>query len=238
MNWGLFASLCFGISLPIMWWMKPDLSRDAQPAQGLPLTDLLPLSTPGWHVSDVPLGDTELLRTEVKRRLNYTDYVFRRYQRGEVMFDVYIARWDSGALPVWQVAAHTPDHCWTASGWICRAMKFKQELAIDGRKLLPAEWRLFVPTSGSPIHVWYWHIVDGVPYDFGNRFNDTPDLLKRFRNLLWEMRNGGPPQVFIRISASAEFAHLQGEPIFREIVHRLGALALRPKVRPRGRSAE
>jgi hypothetical protein len=189
-------------------------------------------------VSDVPLGDTELLRTEVRRRLNYTDYVFRRYQRGDVTFEVYIARWSLGALPVWQVAAHTPDHCWTSSGWHCRAMTFKQPLAIDGIELVPAEWRLFVPVSGSPIHVWYWHLVDGSPYDFGNRFNDTPDALKRFQDLLCEMRNGAPPQVFVRISSSVEMHRLKDESAFREIVHRLGVVGLHLQIPPRERTIE
>jgi hypothetical protein len=63
----------------------------------------------GWTVKNEALGPNEFIQSAVERTLNYDDYVYRIYRRGNREFSVYIAYWSAGRMPVNKVASHTPD---------------------------------------------------------------------------------------------------------------------------------
>jgi len=225
-GWSLLAVFCIALSFPFLWLRKPtEGMKTPGPEIGM-LASLLPIALSGWKVYDLPLGETELIRSEVKRRLNYSDYVFRRFERDGVYFEIYAARWDRGSIPVRMLSAHTPDNCWTSSGWRCLDMRFRQELKVDNRSIHPAEWRLFSSPSGVIVHVWFWHFVENQLYDNGARFNQSPHPLTRLRDLYLEMRKGDPAQFFVRFTSNVDFSRLCLEKDFCDLVRRLGSEGL------------
>ena len=127
----------------------------AQPR--LRLAELIARQVPDWTVVDEPIGMTEATSEAALKTLNLDDFVYRRYQRGGRSFTVYAAYWAAGKMPTRLVASHTPDRCWTENGMRCVDLKFKQTYAVQGKPLLPADWRVFVsgqdggrsPSAGS-----------------------------------------------------------------------------------------
>jgi hypothetical protein len=218
--------LCAGLLFPILWWSKPKRQSDADTSPRSPLATVLPQFVEDWSVRDLPLGDTELLRAEVKRILNYTDYVYRRFERHEIYFEVYAGRWSRGAIPVRMLSTHVPDNCWTSSGWQCHAMRFADHVELDHKVFLPAQWRKFSSPQGISVQVWYWHLVGGKLYDYGSRFNQTAHPWRRVRDTFHELREGDPAQLFVRITANVSIERLARESCFRTVMHLLGGEGL------------
>lgn len=111
------------------------------------IVDAVSRMAPGWTTREEPLGQTEIVNEAVLKTLNLDDYVYRRFQKGGHSFTVYAAYWARGRMPTRLVASHTPDRCWTENGMRCVDMRFRQEYAVGGRPLLPAEYRVF--TAGG-----------------------------------------------------------------------------------------
>jgi hypothetical protein len=196
-------------------------TRDPRIAQSVPA------ALPGWIGRDVPLGSNEFLTTEAASVLNFDEYVNREFSRNGENLGVYVAYWGDGKMPTQLVASHTPDRCWTETGWRCLAMKFKQDNTIDGVTLQPAEWRLFEPPDGGkPTYVLYWHLVEGRAYDYGNRFNAIPDPFLWWKGAVKQMLLGSREQYFIRITSSEPFENLRGDPGFADVMRSLERLGI------------
>jgi hypothetical protein len=194
------------------------------------LASLIPETVPGWKTRDVPLGSTEFLSNEVEKVLNFDEAVSREFSRGGESFGLYVVYWSAGKMPVRLVASHTPDRCWTESGWRCLAMKFKQQETLDGVPLQPAEWRLFSPpVSGPPVYVLYWHLVDGRTYDFGGRFNSIPDPMRWWKDVFQQAALGNREQYFIRLTSTQPLENLWSDPGFAAVLRSLGHLGLLSK---------
>jgi hypothetical protein len=210
----------------------PTSFRAKTKTRGPRVAQSVPAALPGWIGRDVPLGSSEFLATEAANVLNFDDYVNREFSRGGETFGVYVAYWGDGKMPTQLVASHTPDRCWTETGWRCLAMKFKQDNTIDGVTLQPAEWRVFEPPDGGkPTYVLYWHLVEGRVYDYGNRFNSIPDPFLWWKGAVKQMLLGSREQYFIRLTSSEPFGNLWGDPGFADVVRsleRLGIAANRP----------
>ena len=112
----VFGSVVLGASLILQ--LVPMPGRIG-PARAAHLKTTLPREVPGWEVDDKALGETEAVHAAVDKWLRLDDFVFRSYSRGRVHFDVYVAYWGPGKMPVQMVASHTPDRCWTENGWKC-----------------------------------------------------------------------------------------------------------------------
>ena len=141
---GLAGLLMAGVVLQFAYSL-----REEPPAQPrLRLAELIARQVPDWKVVDEPIGMTEATSEAALKTLNLDDFVYRRYQRGGRSFTVYAAYWAAGKMPTRLVASHTPDRCWTENGMRCVDLKFKQTYAVQGKPLLPADWRVFV--TGSP----------------------------------------------------------------------------------------
>ena len=191
------------------------------------LAQAVPLLTPGWSARDVPLGATEFIASEVEKVLNYDEVINREYSRAGEHLGVYVAYWRAGKMPTRFVASHTPDRCWTENGWRCLEMKFKQTETFEGDALKPAEWRLFEPPrGGSPVYVLYWHLVEGRPYDSGERFNDVPSPLLWWKDAVQQIVSGSREQYFIRLTSSAPWETLWNDPGFAEVLRGLGRLGV------------
>ncbi len=219
----IFGTLVVSAGILLQFVPKPDRTS---PGRGQHLQKSLPGEIPDWEVVDRELGESEAVRSAADKQLQLDDYVFRSYSKGPVDFEVYVAYWAPGKMPVQMVASHTPDRCWTENGWRCTHMQFAVPVQKKGFDLKPAQLRSF-ELERQNLNVLYWHLVEGEPYDYGKRFNDAPDLgkwLGGFWNGLWE---GQPEQYFIRISSPLPIKKLWSEPVFLEVMDGLSGLGLK-----------
>lgn len=196
------------------------------------LAERIPVTLPGWAGRDEPLGANEVVSTAVERTLNYDDYVFRIFRRGDTTLGVYVAYWAPGRMPIQKVASHTPDRCWTENGWRCLEMKHGVAVAATGGDLLPAQWRIFEPPSAAQSHkehVLYWHLVGDRLYDYGERFNAKPRAIDWWRDTVAYATSGSDAQYFIRLTSNRPFEQLEGDPGWQEVLAALGKLGLAAK---------
>ena len=227
---GAGVLLLAGVAL--QWLQVRDVKEGdrTMPIAGIKLKERLPLNLDAWSGRDEPLGPNEVTRTAVERTLNYDDFVFRIFKRGDREIGVYLAYWSAGRMPLQKVASHTPDRCWTENGWKCDEMRFAEALGADGIHLLPAQWRRFTPPGGgTQQYVVYWHLVGDRLYDYGARFNARPDLIKWWRDTLSYAFSGSDAQYFIRVTSNAPFEQLQNEPAWKELLTVLGELGLKTR---------
>ncbi|MDP1580155.1 MAG: exosortase-associated EpsI family protein [Candidatus Didemnitutus sp.] len=196
--------------------------------QPIGLAQAMPKTLPGWVGHDEPLGPNEVVQTAVERVLNYDDYVFRVFRRGDLTLGVYVAYWAAGRMPVQKVASHTPDRCWSENGWRCLDMRFAEPVVAGELRLQPAQWRIFQPPShsGGKEYVLFWHLVGDKLHEYGDRFNDRPELVSWWRDTLAFAFSGSAPQYFIRITSNGPFERLVGEPGWTELVEALAQLGL------------
>lgn len=217
------------ILLAAVAFQSLDLIRETvQPVARTRLADVLPRGLEaGWTVVDEPLGATEAANASALKTLNLDDYVFRRYQRGSDSFTVYAAYWAPGRMPTRLVASHTPDRCWTESGMRCVDMRFQERYNIGARPLLPAEYRTFLPADASadggrgsarPIHVAYWHTVEGQLYDYGRRFNAVPSPWLWWKDTLAQAAYGSREQLFVRIASERPLETWFADPAFQAVM--------------------
>lgn len=203
-----------------------DQSSERRPVA---LATRIPSSLPGWVGRDEPLGANEVISTAVERTLNYDDYVFRVFRRGETTLGIYVAYWAPGRMPIQKVASHTPDRCWTENGWRCLEMKHGVAVAGQNVDLQPAQWRLFEPPStgqSSKEYVLFWHLVGDRIYEYGARFNATPRAIDWWRDTVAYATSGSDAQYFIRVTSNRPFDGLREEPAWHAVVASLGALGL------------
>lgn len=191
------------------------------------LTGKLPTSIAGWQARDEPLGASEAMTGQVAAVLNYDDYVYRVFTRGDVHLGLYVAYWRRDRMPVSRVTSHTPDRCWTANGWNCESMQFDEVVVLsDSRRLQPAQGRLFVSPANTQEHVLFWHLVEGKAYDFGDRFTSFTHPGKWLRDTLLYATLGSAEQYFVRLTSNRSFSELRGDPGFQEVLRALAGLGL------------
>ena len=224
-SWSLM--LPGGVLLAAVALQGMTIFRETPQPRAPHLTQTVPLALAGWSGRDVPLGANEFIAGEVEKVLNYDEVLNREYGRSGENFGVYVAYWGSGKMPTRLVASHTPDRCWTENGWRCLEMKFKEKQVFEGTALQPAEWRVFdPPRGGTPTYVMYWHLVEGRPYDYGERFNDVPDPLLWWKDAVQQALLGSREQYFIRLTSSEPLENLWNDPGFAEVLRGLGRLGL------------
>jgi hypothetical protein len=162
------------------------------------------------------------------RILNFDDYAYRIYRKGNRSIGVYVAYWAAGRMPTHKVASHTPDRCWTENGWKCDDMKFAVPVAFGGQALKPAEWRKFTPPGGGGTqYVLYWHLVGDEIYDYGERFNSRPHPIKWVRDSIAYAMKGSREQYFIRLTSDQPVENLLSDPELAPVMQMLASLGLR-----------
>ena len=196
-------------------------------ARAVKLGERMPRTLTGWSGRDEPLGPNEATRSAVESTLNYDDYVYRIFERGNQQIGVYVAYWAPGRMPLQKVASHTPDRCWTENGWRCEDMRFAEAVVAGDTRLMPAQWRRFTPPNGAAQqYVVYWHLVGDRLYDYGTRFNARPDFMKWWRDTLEYAFSGSEAQYFVRVTSDRPFEELKGDPGWDELVAALAKLGL------------
>lgn len=195
-----------------------------------PLHDIVPAAVTGWEVEDRKLGDTELVRDEVKKILRYEDAFFRTYRRGNTEVGVYVAYWKPSMIDPTDAATHSPDLCWINAGW--REESHDYEAKLDdgaGRPLKIAQLRDFSMSGGAHQEVVFWHFIGGrlSGYALG------PSTRWRTRlPVLWENQVHNwfgfrqREQFFIRISTNRSIEELKAGPLWRELIRGLAPTGL------------
>jgi hypothetical protein len=175
------------------------------------------------------LGATEAVRGAVEKTLQYNDVFYREYRSSGGVVTVYVAYWGPGAMPTQLVASHTPDRCWTSSGWTCEAMKHGVPLPNAAPVTMPGEWRIFSTNGGQRLNVQFWHLVGGATYDYGDRFNQVPSIWRWWRDAARQVVSAPPEQYFIRVTSDRPFAELAGNPGWEQLLGGLARLGLTAK---------
>lgn len=186
--------------------------------------DLLPKpeEIPEWTVEYLPIADTPEMKKAVSEMLNYDDAVFATYTRGQERVSVYIAYWTPGKMPHRLVAGHTPDVCWTLSGW--KTLEARSGVRLpDGRggRLLPVEERS-MSRDGKVEHVAFWHLLDGYPMSYGT--GGLPPWHATFTDLFSKRLNQRPEQFFIRLSGNAPLERWPTAEVYRRLCAKLKML--------------
>lgn len=224
-RWSLLGPAA-GCLLAVLLQFLPSL-RTVPPTRAPHLGTAVPLDLPGWRGREVPLGPTEFMSGEVEKVLRFDEAVSREYTKDGRSFTVYAAYWGAGKMPTQLVASHTPDRCWTENGWRCLEMKFRQQRVIGSEVLQPAEWRLFAPPRGDqPVHVMYWHLVEGVAYNYGARLNSVPDPMLWAKDAVRQALLGNREQYFIRLTSTEPLEELWDDPGFSEVLRGLAGIGL------------
>ena len=215
---GVVLCAVVGLQVYAAWTPLP------QPTLSGSLAEHLPGEISGWTVKALPLGETEAVRNQAARSLNFDDFVYHEYSRGPVRFTVYIAYWKPGKMPVRLVNAHSPDRCWTRVGWRCRAMKFEVAPETKRGDLIPGQWRIFAKEDLLQ-YVFFWHIVGKKAFSYG-RFGNRPPwsvaLIDLYRNGLNQRRE----QFFVRLSSNHSFSDLSRYKGFYTVLGHLHDLCL------------
>jgi len=160
------------------------------------------VSPEGWTVKDLPLGETEVLRSAAEKTLRYDDYIFRRYTRGAVEFTVYVAYWSPGKHPPQMIAQHTPDMCWTLNGMTCEETRFNVRKFLGGIELWPGQWRKFATPARQTVYTIFWHLVGSRPFDYGEQFYSVPHPVTYWFEALQFAVGAKRPQLFFRITSN------------------------------------
>jgi exosortase len=213
-------SACLLLSLATLGFF---CSRTAAPAREPPVPDLaalLPDSASGRRV----VTATDLYQFQGTLR---TDHLVQRAYLAEgpggvSQVTLYAAYWSPGQASVGLVGSHTPDACWPGAGWVARDVADPRvSLELPGRRLPPAEHRLFV-NRGYPQHVWYWQLYGGRPVDLGS----THSVGALLRTALRFGFRRGEPQAFIRVSSNRPWSEISREPFLSEFFSRAARLGL------------
>jgi hypothetical protein len=147
---GLLLLLATGLSL----WSGLHSTQE-RPWQTLAAR--VPMSIEGWVGVDLPLGETEAVRFQVDK-LNYHDYLYRVYRKGEREVFVYAMYWRQGDISVREMSGHTPDGCWVANGAKHAIPQETSALTVGNRQSAPAEVREFTFPNGQHVRTAWWHI--------------------------------------------------------------------------------
>jgi exosortase/archaeosortase family protein len=184
------------------------------------LAALLPEPQPGWTARTTPDLDA------YSGSLHTHDLVERVYSAGPGLdsahLTLYLAYWRPEQAPVSLVDAHTPDACWPGTGWEAEPVPVSRAaLGIAGRRLAPAECRLFAHNSFET-RVWFWHLYGGRPIVFVDPYS-APRLLA----LAWRYGFGPPEdQLFVRVSSNRPWQEVASQPILRQFLENLRPLGL------------
>lgn len=204
---------------------RDDSSREVV---SIGLAETLPKEIPGWMSRDEPLGPTENAEGAVREILNYDEYVYRVFRKGQTELGLYVAYWARGRMPTRLIQLHTPDRCWIENGWVCNKMEFHHTVKLNDLSLKPAQWRTFTaPNAYQKTHVLFWLLVSGQNYDFGERPNLIPNPFRWWGQFVKEILFGYEEHYFIRLTSNVPFDQLQGDPGFQELLSALARLGLR-----------
>jgi hypothetical protein len=204
--WAALLALLAGIAVTLF---APAGVASYSPSH--PFATLAPVAPPGWEAQDTPLAATELSAGETVRLLDFDDFFYKTYRKGNLEVRVYAAYWTPGRLDPSLVEGHIPDICWVSAGGTLVERDDSRVLAGFGHQVFrPARFRVFEFPHGRE-EVVFWHCFGGKPVRLAD-LEASPLLgrLQRFEQTLRLTGFGLAPQeqVFVRISTNRTIAEL------------------------------
>lgn len=183
----------------------------------------------GWQVTEVPLGPTEFSQQLVSQILRFDEVAFLQFRNGTREFSVYIAYWGPGKADLRTVNAHTPDTCWVNSGWQTKEKRSGFTGFGPASALPTGEYRCY-SNQGTLQHVAFWHMLAGRPVKMWRNGFPTPDFM-------WSVFRGNREalsgeQYFIRITSPRDLSEMWDDPVFIEMLRRLGKTGLASNAAP------
>lgn len=190
-----------------------------------PLRQTLPLELPGWVARDLPLAETEEMKSAVEGILQFDDHFSRSYRSGTTEVTLYIAYWRPDRMPPRLVGRHTPDRCWILNGWNCESRERAVQLHGTHGPLKPAETGTYAFKQQSRLHVAFWHLVGGEVYAYGPEQSDMIALapLKDLRTFGLNQRK---EQYFIRLASTLPLHKIWNDPGFQILLKGLEELGV------------
>lgn len=191
-------------------------SHVPQPSKGV-VTELRNARFEAWRVEEEPLGRTEFQQDQIEQVLSFDDAVLLRFdhKRLPLSFQVYVAYWQPGDASLREVGGHTPDTCWTNSGWVATDRVSKYELEGRASEVVPGEYRSFTK-QGMQLNVVFWHIAGGKNIPLMNR--GYPALRFILSDLFGPQQYAKGEQVFVRISSESSLEELWSLSVMEEII--------------------
>lgn len=163
-----------------------------------PLALRIPLRIHGWVGQECPLGETEAVRNAVEK-LNYDDYIYRVYRKGNQEVFVYAMFWRQGRISVREMSGHTPDGCWVANGARNQASVANCQYVIATKTAKPAEVRQFLFPPNDIVNVAWWHLWGGEPVDQNYAKKSALPMLSEIWRWLGQYRGKKKDQLLVRI---------------------------------------
>jgi len=220
--YGIAATLFLAAAVQIAPFLYPAIiTKEAA------LEDLISSDLPGWHMEELPLGQTEEVRNAVVGTLRFDDHLSRLYRRGNVQVGVYIAYWRPGTMPVRKVGVHTPDTCWIQNGWTCTFRESQVQKIVGNGPVKPAEYGIFEIQSVRQ-HVLFWHLVGDRIHTYEQQ--GLHSLTAAWDDTLQYGLNQRQEQFFIRVSSNVPMEEIWEDEGIQQLMNEIAALGLRPKV--------
>ncbi|HVS54035.1 MAG TPA: exosortase-associated EpsI family protein [Opitutaceae bacterium] len=221
-----FVAFVTAVALVVAIGLQFIPARDPQPGKGRHLNGVMPERIAGWESRPLALGSTEAASGDVEQILKFDDVFLREYARDGRHLTAYVAYWSAGKMPVQVVASHTPDQCWTQSGWSCERATRDVALETMRRTLQPGQGRVFRASDGQVQYLIFWHRVGDRLFDYGPRSSMIPSPWKWLREMAKQPFTAPKEQYFIRLAGDRPLAELKDDPGFDELVEALARLGL------------
>lgn len=228
--WSFRLSAVVLLSAVVILWMPSLLPNEPATLQK-PLDETIPSHLDGWRIRSLPVAESEEMKKTVENVLHFDDVIFRMYEKSGVRVQIYVAYWKPGSVPYGQAGAHTPDTCWINNGWSCTERRRAVSSGIGGIDLKPYEAGTFELT-GHTVHVIFWHLVGGRPYDYEQKGWDAGFVgyAKRLGYIIHDLKAFGlklrHEQLLVRISSETSFEELAKDKDFAKLLGSLEPLGV------------
>ena len=192
--------------------------------------DMLPKAQGAWQSTAIPMADGPSVEERVIAALRCDAAEMRSYRADGHEFSVLALHWCTGKISHRLVAVHTPDTCWTNSGWRFEEHSFAWPDATKFSLATPIQYRKFKQGAHS-VHVAFWHLSDGKVVFYHTLGLPPPSAV--LQDLLGFRFNQQGEQYFVRITSAEPLEQLQQVRGFEDILRAVGQLGReRVKVLP------
>lgn len=191
-----------------------------------PLAEIVPQQLEGWTINDLDIAESPESSARISDFLNFDDYLFRTFQRGDTSVALYIAYWSPGKASYRWAGAHTPDTCWVLNGWTRLDRQHSVPFMCGQTEFEPAEFGIYEKDNKAQ-NVYFWHLIGGEAFSYQQK--GTPNIFGALVDIKAHGLNLRQEQSFIRLSSNQDLATLKQLPGFRAIMDSLQHVGLDAK---------
>jgi len=219
------------VAVSVAFFLIIDISKHApeEVPEGY-LKSKFPAQIGGMTSEDKELAATEEVQRATEQILVISDYLNREFTLADGRkFTVYISFWAKNKEEVHKAATHTPDRCWSASGWKTDPTKKRSDykFKVSDKDFFDGYYREFsyksnAMTEAAKRYVLFWFIVDGKRYDFGTEDLFFANPTKWLKNAISSALHGSPEQYFVRLDSDIPLESFFKDKDFLALMEILG----------------